>query len=61
MISAFQPLVKFKNYIYFEERDDTRTGETNLKPTNGGQVTHVYFSFHVSSFVALGDLLQERR
>ncbi len=30
--------MKFKNYIYFEERDDLRMGEMNLKPTNGGKV-----------------------
>ncbi len=43
----FQPLVKFKNYIYFEERDDLRAGETNLKPTNGGKVTtgNLFFKY----------------
>jgi len=30
--------VKFKNYIYFEERDDLRVGEANIKATKGGQV-----------------------
>jgi Set1/Ash2 histone methyltransferase complex subunit ASH2 len=32
------PLVKFKNYIYFEERDDLRIGEMNLKATNAGKI-----------------------
>jgi hypothetical protein len=30
--------VKFKNYIYFEERDDLRAGEANIKATKGGKV-----------------------
>jgi hypothetical protein len=33
--------VKFKNYIYFEERDDLRIGEANLKPTKGGKVKRI--------------------
>ncbi len=30
--------MKFKNYIYFEERDDLRAGEANIKATKGGKV-----------------------
>jgi len=40
--------VKFKNYIYFEERDDLRAGEANLKATKGGKVKeqkYLYFFF----------------
>lgn len=39
----FQPLVKFKNYIYFEEKDDLRGGEANIKPTDGGKVSKIRF------------------
>ncbi len=40
--------MKFKNYIYFEERDDLRVGEANLKATKGGKVKenkNLYVSF----------------
>ena len=58
--------MKFKNYIYFEERDDLRTGETNLKATDEGKVKketfvglHRSLSLSLSSRIDL--LLQEWR
>ncbi|CAF3447966.1 unnamed protein product [Rotaria socialis] len=50
------PLVKFKNYIYFEERDDLRTGETNLKPTNGGKI--IFYKNGVNQGVAFTNICE---
>ncbi|CAF4582016.1 unnamed protein product, partial [Rotaria sp. Silwood2] len=48
------PLVKFKNYIYFEERDDLRAGEANLKSTNGGKI--IFYKNGVNQGVAFTNI-----
>ncbi|CAF1294894.1 unnamed protein product [Rotaria sp. Silwood1] len=50
------PLVKFKNYIYFEERDDLRTGEANLKPTNGGKI--IFYKNGINQGVAFTNIYE---
>ena len=35
---SFQPLVKFKSHLYFEEKDYVTEAEKKLKPQTGSQV-----------------------
>ncbi|CAF3516847.1 unnamed protein product [Rotaria socialis] len=50
------PLVIFKNYIYFGERDDLRMGETNLKLTNGGKI--IFYKNGVNQGVAFTNICE---
>ncbi|CAF1162961.1 unnamed protein product [Rotaria sordida] len=50
------PLVKFKNYIYFEERDDLRTGEANLKSANGGKI--IFYKNGINQGVAFTNIYE---
>ena len=36
---VFQPLVKFKNHLYYEEKDSTTEAEKVLKPAPGSKVS----------------------
>jgi len=35
---VFQPLVKFKSHLYYEEKDHVAEGEKQLKPLRGSKV-----------------------
>ena len=37
-IVYFQPLVKFKSHLYYEEKDHVADTVKNLKPTSGSKV-----------------------
>ncbi|CAF1251303.1 unnamed protein product [Adineta ricciae] len=50
------PLVKFKNYIYFEERDDLRAGEASLKATDGGKI--IFYKNGVNQGVAFTNIYE---
>ncbi|CAF1397053.1 unnamed protein product [Adineta steineri] len=50
------PLVKFKNYIYFEERDDLRTGEANLKAAKGGTI--IFYKNGINQGVAFTNIYE---
>ncbi|CAF1645210.1 unnamed protein product, partial [Didymodactylos carnosus] len=50
------PLVKFKNYIYFEERDNVRAGEASLKETNGGKI--IFYKNGINQGVAYTNIYE---
>lgn len=42
-VIVFQPLVKFKSYLYYEEKDELQQELKNLKPLPGSKVKKNYF------------------
>ena len=45
MLFLIQPLIKFKNSFYFEEKDEVEQAEKGLAPVSGSKV-----SCHISTF-----------
>lgn len=39
----FQPLVKFKSYLYYEEKDEVQLELKNMKPLKGSKVKLLFF------------------